>query len=105
MKKLGAGLNRGEEPLAVLDEDSNDLVTELDVHNRGHSLLSRPQQAGAKHYAEVRGRHQVLVTFHRDLVQMTNEHLEDLSVGSGQLLGDEVDLIEPGSLVLLLDRL
>ena len=64
MKKLGAGLDRREEPLAVLDEDGDDLVAELDVHDRGHSLLARPQQSGAKHHAEVRGRHQVLVTFH-----------------------------------------
>ena len=42
MKKLGAGLDRGEEPLAVLDEDGNDLVAELDVHDRGHGFLARP---------------------------------------------------------------
>ena len=63
VQELGAGLGRGEEPLAVLDEAGDDLVAELDVHDGGHGLLPRPQQTGPEHHAQVGGRHQVLITF------------------------------------------
>ena len=72
VEELRAGLHGREESLAVLDEYFYHFVAELDVHDGGHRLLSRPDESGTEHHAQVGGRHEVLVTPQRDFIQMTN---------------------------------
>ena len=50
----------GEDELAILDEDFDDDVCKLDVHDGGHRLLLGPQQGRPKAYTQVGHRHQVL---------------------------------------------
>lgn len=48
--------------LVLLDENLHDDVLELEVHDGRHRLLLRPHEGGAEHHAQVRYRHQVLLT-------------------------------------------
>ena len=52
-----------EELITVFDQDLDDLVAELDVHDGGHGLLSRPQQGRPEADADVGRRHLVKVDY------------------------------------------
>ncbi len=51
---------RGNNLLVVLDENLNDDVAELDVHDGCDRLLLRPHQRRAETHAQVRHAHQIL---------------------------------------------
>lgn len=53
------GRVRGEELITVFDQDLDDLVAELDVHDRGHGLLPRPEQRRTEADADVGRSHLV----------------------------------------------
>ena len=89
--RVGVGLGL-EEGVPVLDEDLHHHVSELDVHDGGHCLLLRPEQGGAEADSEVAHRHQVLVALDGDLGEVTEQHLQHLVVGVGQLLDKAVNL-------------
>ena len=46
-----------KELIRVFDEDLDDFVAELDVHDRRHGLLSRSKEGRAETNSDVRGRH------------------------------------------------
>ena len=95
MTGLGRGVGVGfclQQRLPVLDEDLDDDVGELDVHDGGHGLLLGPEERGTEADAEVGHGHQVLVAFDHDLGEVTQQHLQHPVVGRGKLLDQSVDL-------------
>ena len=81
-----------QQRLPVRDHDLNHHVGELDVHDRRHRLLFRPEQGGTEADAKVGHSHQVLVRLLHHVCQVGEQDLKHPLVGGRQLLDQPVDL-------------
>ena len=83
---------RLQQRLPVRNHDLNHHVGELDVHDRCHRLLLRPEQGGAEADAKVGDRHEVLIGLLHNVCQVGEKDLKHPLVGGRQLLDQPVDL-------------
>ena len=83
---------RFQQRLPVRDHDLNHHVGKLDVHDRRHRFLFRPEQGGTKADAKVGHRHQILVGLLHHVGQVGEKDLKHPLVGGRQLLDQAVDL-------------
>ena len=77
----------------VLDQDLNDHVGKLDVHDGCDGLLLGPEEGGAEAHPEVGNVHHVLVGLGGHFVEMGAKYLEHPLVWLGNLANQPFDFI------------